>query len=737
MSPSQPTASFTLQDQKCTVVAVCVLLVAGVFLAFSQTLSFGFVNYDDDDYFSSNYHVKAGLTWAGIKWAFRTGYANNWHPLTWLSLMLDVQLFGAGPVGPHFTNVLLHAINAVLLFLLFRRLTGALWPSAVVAALFAVHPLRVESVAWVAERKDVLSGFFFLLTLGAYALYVEKSRIQDSRSKVFYAVCLLAFVCGLMSKPMLVTLPFVLLLLDYWPLNRFSASTFKQLLVEKTPFLVLSGVSCVVTIIAQQQVIRTLNMVPPELRLSNAVNSYVIYLIQMFWPIDLAAFYPSQVDVSLWQILGAGVMLLIMTLLAILTARRFPYFPTGWLWYLGMLVPVIGLIQVGNQSHADRYSYLPQIGLYIAIVWTIKDLMISWRYRHQILVPLASVIICILMVRTRKQASYWSNDIVLMEHAIASTSGNYVAHNNLGYDLAHEGRTAEAFAHYQQALKYYPDFAEANCNLGVLYSKMGKLDEAARYFRRVIQLNPNLATAYNNLGNVLVRQGRMDEAVEQYQKVLELNPDRSGITVEIHNNLGSLFAKQGRTDEAIEQYQKALEIEPDNAEIQINLANILAAQGRVDEAIEQYQQGLKQMPDSVHAHYQMAFLLQSRGEFAASVVEFQKVLQLDPKHGSALNNLAWLLATCPDNSVRNGTKAVDVAEQAVKLSGGEAPEILDTLAAAYAEAGRFPEAVATANRALNLAVLINNKPLAEAIKAQLKFYEAGSPFRDVSSTTSH
>ncbi len=718
-------------------VAVCLLLAAIVFLTFGQTLNFGFVNYDDDDYFSSNYHVKAGLTWAGIQWAFQSGYAYNWHPLTWLSLMLDAQLFGPGPAGPHFTNVLLHAINAVLLFLLFRRMTGALWCSAFVAALFAIHPLRVESVAWVSERKDILSGFFFLLTLGAYALYVEKSTIRDSKSKIFYALSLLAFACGLMSKPMLVTLPFVLLLLDYWPLKRFSPSIFKHLCVEKMPFFVLSASSCVVTIIAQQQAIKPMILLPLTVRLENALMSYFIYLKQMFWPVDLAAFYPDQLYLPVWQILGASSLLLFIALLAILIARRFPYFLTGWLWYLGMLVPVIGLIQVGSQSHADRYTYLPQIGLYVAIVWAVRDLTISWRYRLQILVTLASVIIGVLMVYTRKQVSYWRNDMVLWEHAIASTSRNYVAHNNLGYDMTHQGRTAEALEHYQLALKYSPNFPEANGNLGVVYSKMGRLDEAARCFRRVIELNPNLAPAYNNLGNILVRQGRMDEAVEQYQKALKLNPDRTGICIEIHNNLGSLFAKQGRNDEAIEQFQKALEVDPDNAEVQNNLANVLTTQGRVDEAIEHYRQALKQMPDSVHAHYQLGVLLQSRGEFAASVAQFQKVLELDTKHVSAQNNLAWLLSTCPDNSVRSGTKAVDLAEQAVQLSGGETPEILDTLAAAYAEDGSFPEAVATANRALNLASLKNNKPLADAIRSQLKFYEAGTPFRDISTNASH
>ncbi len=679
--------------------AICLLLAAVVLLTFGQSRNFGFVNFDDAVYYSSNYHVKAGLTWAGFKWAFQTGYASNWHPLAWLSLMLDAQLFGPGPAGPHFTNVLLHAINAVVLFLLLRRLTGALWPSAVVAALFAVHPLRVESVVWISERKDVLSGLFFLLTLGAYTLFVEKSKAQNPKSKIFYTLCLLAFVCGLMSKPMLVTLPFVLLLLDYWPLNRLTPSALKGLLIEKIPFFILSAASCIVTILAQQQAIKPMGVLPLPLRLSNAVIAYITYLLQMIWPHNLAVLYPYRFNPPDWQVAGACILMLCITFPALLMARRFPYFLTGWLWYLGMLVPTIGLVQVGEQAHADRYTYLPQIGLYLIVVWAAKDFSVSWHIRRRIPVSLAFVLIGILMVCTLKQTAYWRNEELLWKQTIACTTGNYLAHNDLGYVLAAKGRIPEAIEHYQKAIEIDPTCADAYNNLGTIYLNQGRLDEAARLYYRAIDIYPSFAEAYNNLGILLMRQGRPAEAIEQFQK--------------------------------------ALELEPDNAEIQNNLANIFTTQGRVDEAIEHYRLALKQMPDSVHAHYQLGYLLQSRGEFAASVAQFQKVLQLDPKNVSAQNNLAWLLATCPDNSVRNGTKAVDLAEQAVQLSGGETPEILDTLAAAYSEAGRFSEAVATANRAFNLSVLKNNTPLADAIRAQLRLYEAGKPFRDINTNASH
>jgi tetratricopeptide (TPR) repeat protein len=670
-----------------------------VFFIFGRTLWYGFVNFDDGDYFSSNYHVRAGLTWKGGLWAFQTGYASNWHPLTWLSLMLDAQLFGAGPAGPHLTNVILHAINTLLLFLLLKRLTSTLWPSAFVAALFAVHPLHVESVAWVSERKDLLSGLFFLLTLLMYARYAEQSKVRSPKSKVFYGLALLSFALGLMSKPMLVTLPFVLLLLDYWPLRRFDPSTlnlqpstFRRLIWEKFPFFVLSAASCVATILAQREAIKSMIVLPLTLRFGNALVSCVTYIVQTVWPDNLAVFYPYRFDIPAWQTAGAGALLLFITLLVFRTARRFPYFTTGWLWYLGMLAPVIGLVQVGAQSHADRYTYLPQIGLSLVIVWAIRAWTASWRWRRQVLGVTAFSVIAVLMAGAWKQTAYWRNDESLWKHAIACTSGNYIAHNDLGYVLAAQGRTAEAIEHYQKA----------------------------------VEINPHFAEAHNNLGILLAKQGRTTEAIEHYQRAMEANPSLA----EAHNNLGKLLAKQGRTAEAIGQFQKALEVEPDNTKVHYNLANIFTAQGRWDEAIEHYQRALKQMPDSIHAHYQLGLALQVKRNFKTAIAQFQKVLELDPHHVTAQNNLAWLLATCQDNSLRDGTKAVALAQQAVQLSGGNSPEILDTLAAAYAEAGRFPEAVETAQRALDLSAAQNNKPLAKVIQNQLRLYEANSPYHE-------
>ena len=735
MTAAQPSPGPDHPVQWRIVLGVSLLLALGVFLIFGRTCGYGFVNFDDDSYFSANYHVKAGLTWKGTLWAFQTGYASNWHPLTWLSLMLDAQLFGTGPAGPHLTNVILHAVNSVLLFLLFRRLTGALWPSALVAAIFAIHPLRAESVAWISERKDVLSGFFFMLTLLMYARYVEQFRVQNSKFKITYCLGLLFFALGLMSKPMLVTVPFLLLLLDYWPLNRFglpapntrpAAGQIFRLVLEKLPFLVLGLASCVVTVLAQKQAIKTMDVLPSTFRLENALISYVTYLVQTIWPENLAAYYTYRLDMPAWAIAGAGALLFFVTLCAVLTARRFPYFLTGWLWYLGMLVPVIGLLQVGGQAHADRYTYLPQIGFILAIVWAVGDLTTSWRWRRPVLVVASIGLVAAFLASAWQQTSYWRNDEALWIHAIACTSGNYTAHNNLGYVLAARGQDSEAIKHYQQALEFNPNFADCANNLGTVYLHQEQLDKALDYYHRALAINPDLAEVHNNMAILLTKQGKTAEAIEHYRKAIELKPDRA----EFYNNLANLLATTGQTPEAMPLFQKALEVDPDNAKVHYNLANIAFAQGQWQEAIDHYQHALKQMPDSVHAHYQLGLALERRGQVAAAEAQLQRVIELDPLHVTAINNLAWLLATSSEPSLRDGPKAVKLARQAVQLSNGLSPQIVDTLAAAYAEAGQFPEAIETARRALELSVAQNNKPLTDVIQNQLKLFESRSPYHE-------
>jgi tetratricopeptide (TPR) repeat protein len=832
----QPEGASVQNSKNRFAAGICVLLVLAVFAVFGQTVRYEFVNFDDDVYFSSNYQVKAGLTWKGAQWAFRTGQASNWHPLTWLSLMLDAQLFGTGPAGPHLTNVLLHAASTVLLFLLLNQMTGAYWRSAFVAAIFAIHPLHVESVAWVVERKDVLSGLFFMLTLLMYARYAQnsaKNQVSGVRllGSCHYWLAVLFFALGLMSKPMLVTLPFVLLLLDWWPLGRVTSlrqasarqasdqpslrsfgaagkwrvtrfripvpqlSAFNHLLLEKLPFFLLSAASCVATVLAQREAIKSMIMLPFTLRFGNALISYVTYIGQTIWPDKLVVFYPYRFDIPIWQSAGAGGLLLFITLLAIRLARRFPYFTTGWLWYLGMLVPVIGSVQVGGQSHADRYTYLPQIGLSLVLVWAMRDWTASWRWRRQALGVGALSVIAALMACSWKQTSYWHNSESLWTHTLACTSDNSLAHvdmgvtltaqgrldeaiehfqkalkihpnnpechNNFGVALRRKGRVDEAIVHFQKALEIRPDYPECHNNLGVALRRKGQVDEAIVHFQKALEIRPDQAEFHNGLGITLVQKGQVDEAIAHYQKAIQLEPDYAdahnnlGIALlrkgqpdeeamiqfqkaikinpdyaEAHYNLSAVFGMRGRLDEAVEQCRKAIQLKPDYADAHGNLANVLTAQGRLEEAIPEYRRTLELVPDSAQAHFRFGQALQAQRNFEAAIKEYQKALDLAPRHLPVHLGLAWLLATCPEATLRDGGRAVELAQQAERLGGGESPQVLDTLAAAYAEAGRYPEAVETAKRALNLTATQNNQPLAEAIQNRLKLYEAGSPYHE-------
>jgi len=658
-----------------------------VFIVFGQTLRYGFVNYDDDQYFYSNSHVKAGLTWHGVIWAFQTEYASNWHPLTWLSLMLDAQLFGAGAAGPHLTNVLLHAINAVLLFFLLKRLTDVRWGSAWVAAVFAIHPLHVESVAWVSERKDVLSGLFFMLTLLMYTQYVE--GIRTRKAKTFYGLTLLFFVLGLMSKPMLVTLPFVLLLLDWWPLKRLSHSILSfrnqilRLALEKLPFFLLSAASCVVTVFAQREAVRSMVALPLAARFGNASISCVIYLVQMVWPENLTVFYPYRLGLPGWQALGASAFLFFVVLVAILTARRFPYFFVGWLWYLGMLVPVIGLVQVGDQSHADRYTYLPQIGLYLLVTWAAKDLTASWHHHRQLFGVTGCGMIVVLMACAWKQTTYWHDSESLWRHSLTCTAGNYTAYNNLGYALAAQGRIAEAIWHYQKALEIYPDYAQANINLGRVFLDEGRLDNADKYLQRAIEIEPNSAEAHNDLGILLATQGKTDEAVEHYQRAIALDPDLA----KAYNNLAILFASQGQFTEAVRYYQKTLELAPDYADAHDNFGILLARMGQLTEAMKQFQIGLKIRGGSAEAYNDLGLLLVSLEQTNEATKQYQKALELKPDYAEAQYNMGIVLG----------------------------------------DQGHYAEALEYFRKTLELANNQRDSTLAVAARTQIKFYETNSP----------
>jgi Flp pilus assembly protein TadD len=514
-------------------------------------------------------------------------------------------------------------------------MTGALWRSAFVAAVFAIHPLRVESVAWVAERKDVLSGVFFLLTLGAYLRYVRAPSIGR------YLAVALMFLLGLMSKPMLVTLPVILLLLDYWPLNRWRhlsptpskatpdwplrTSIPYNLVIEKIPLLALSIVSSVVTVLAQKQAIGWIEQLPLGWRLTNAAVSYVAYVWQMIWPVNLAAFYPHPENrLPVWEIILAVVALVAVTVAALARRKSHPYLITGWLWYIIMLVPVIGLMQVGWQGRADRYTYLPQIGLIVLVTWAIADLSAGWRRQRELLAMAAALVIVVLSCIARKQTFYWHDSERLWTHTLAVTSNNDVAQTNLGIVLLERGKTDAAIARFEQA----------------------------------VELRPQNGPAHENLAKTFLQQGRLEEAMTHYRTVLEIQPENS----EARNILGMLLFQRGRIKDAVGQWEQTL--------------------------------------------------------------------RMDPENGNAKNNLAWVFATCPNRSIRDGVKAVQLGEQAAQLSSGRNPMVLRTLAAAYAESGRFPEAIATAQRGAEVAIKQGNSALAGELQSNIALYQTNSPLRD-------
>ncbi len=533
--------------------AVCALLVLAVAVVFGQTLSHGFINYDDNDYVYDNPHITHDSPAKGIAWAVTSMEAGNWHPLTWASHILDYQLYGRNAGGHHFTSLLLHAVSTVLLFLVLWRMTGGLWPSAFVAAVFGVHPLHVESVAWVAERKDVLSGLCFVLVLWAYARYVERPASWGR-----YAAVLAIFALGLMAKPMLVTVPFVLLLLDYWPLGRVKPATPKRvvrLLIEKIPLLLLAGAACVVTFVAQAEAMQPLELTPLPWRIANALVAYAVYLRQSFWPTGLAVLYPHPGDsLPLWQAAVAALVLLGISALAVVWGQKRPYLLVGWLWYLGMLVPVSGLVQVGGQAMADRYMYLPQIGLCIAVAWGAAELAGVWGGQRWLPIA-ATAAVVILAGAACRQAGYWRDSVELWKRTLSRDCRNAVAQHNLGHALADRGRVGdvdEAMKHYRAAVGIVHNYAEAHFGYGVALENRDRIDEAIAEYQVATEIKPDFAQAQNNLGVALAKRGRFGEAVVHYRKALEDDSDYA----EAHSNLAAALTKLGETAEAMQHFAR-------------------------------------------------------------------------------------------------------------------------------------------------------------------------------------
>jgi Flp pilus assembly protein TadD len=568
---------------------ICLFLLLTTFIAFSQVYQHDFVHLDDDLYITRNPYVQQGLTGESIKWAFTSTHAGLWLPLTWLSLMLDFELFGLKASGYHLNNLFFHLANTILLFLLFKRMTGRAWRSAFVAALFALHPLRVESVAWAVERKDVLSTLFLLLSIHSYVRYTGNGRSFS------YVSALLLFWLSLMAKPMAVTLPCLLLLLDYWPLGRLSFAklgpdhyqkeiainsgrkkpTAFLLLLEKIPFFLLSGIISIITFLAQRSfgALSSLQALPVNTRLANALVSYVEYISKTFWPRNLAVLYPYPLEpLPIWKVAGAGLLLAALTLLVFWAAwRHYRYALTGWLWYLISLLPVIGLVQAGPQVMADRFTYLPLIGLFLVISWSVPDLTANWRSKRFVVPLSAGLVLALLMVCTRFQVKYWHDSVTLFEHTIQVTENNGTMHNNLGVVFVEQGRFAEAIPHFTKALQIRPNDVKAHINLAVSLVNLGDLQKAIEHYRKALELEPHHAGAHNNLGNALLIQGKVDEAAAEFSKALNINGDYA----EAHNNLGVVLARQGRFTEAIEHFSKALEISPSYPQARSNLEQTL------------------------------------------------------------------------------------------------------------------------------------------------------------------
>jgi tetratricopeptide (TPR) repeat protein len=639
-------------------IMICALLAIATLIVYWQVRGHSFLNFDDGMYVTDNVQVRAGLSMKSVRWALTETEAANWHPLTRLSHMLDVQFFGMNAGAHHMTSVFFHLANTLLLFLVFKRMTGCVWQSGFVAALFALHPLHVESVAWVSERKDVLSTFFWLLTMGGYLLYAERP------GKIRFIIPLLFFALGLLSKPMLVTLPFVLLLMDYWPLGRFGDARmrfdimggpirsdnpptpfnniqpvsenrrthFLRLVYEKIPYFALTAVFCWMTIQAQQGkgAVGSLERFPIDVRISNALISYVIYIVKAIWPENLAAYYPHRGMVSWWSGLGGGLLIIAVSILAIRFVRQKPWFMVGWLWYLGTLVPVIGLVQVGAQAMADRYTYVPLIGLFIIAAWGLPELTAGWRNKKTTLALAGVCLSIILMFAAWLQVRHWKNSRTLFQHALEVTENNYFAHDGLGLYLATHEKHEEAIYQYSEAIKIRPDFAEAHNHLGNVYKIQGKSDEAIVHYKEALRIKPDYAQAHYNLGHLLAGQGKIAAAIQQYHAALKIKPEYP----EVHYQLGFALMNQGKLDEAVGHYLKALNQRPSDAKIVNQLGYVLVKKGKIREAMILFSRAVQIEPDFARAHYNLALTLLNQGRLDQAVEHYAIASQIEPENAN-------------------------------------------------------------------------------------------------------
>jgi tetratricopeptide (TPR) repeat protein len=744
-------------------------VAAAAILAHAPAISNGFVNWDDARYITGNPMV-GSVTWEGVRWAFTTFHENNWHPLTWLSHMIDGALFGASPAGHHAMSVALHAANAALLFLVLARMTGKVAPSVLVAALFAVHPLGVESVAWASERKNVLSTLFWILTIGAYALYAERP------SRARYAAVIALFALGLMAKPMLVTLPFVLLLLDYWPLRRARRAdigsgaidaalaigpthvaakatlSMRALIIEKMPLVALSLASCIVTMIAQRPARVSMTLMPLPARLANASVSYVRYLANAVAPVDLAPYHSlpgtAEAPPIAWP-LAAGALLTILALtsLAWILRGRAPHVTVGWLWYLGTLVPVIGLVQVGSQAIADRYAYVPLIGIFIAVAWSLplerpaaarsdaaevadRDALATTTFPRRapanaLVVPAAALaVLCALGVATARQTRVWRDSESLWGRVLEHNPRSRFALTNLGVHFVDAGRTDEGVSALSRAVAIDSSYALARRGLGVALNAAGRQAEAIAHHEAAIALDPRDGGARYNLANALADLGRLDEAIVRYREAAAADTAAA-----IHVNLALALVRRGDIDEAMSAAQEGVRLAPDNATAHYAFGLALSRRGDLSDAVREHGEAIRLSPAFVEAHRERSLLLVALGSPREAIAALRDGLRAEPGHAEMSNALAWLLATAADPFLRNGVEAVGLAEHVVGITGRRDPEALDTLGAAYAEVGRFADATRAAAEAAALARSAGNETRAAIFEARQREYEQARPHR--------
>jgi protein O-mannosyl-transferase len=654
---------------------IVAFLLVSILAVYYQTRFFEFVYYDDPKYVRDNPMVMLGITLDSVRWAFSSiGYASNWHPVTWLSHMLDVDLYGLNPGMHHVTNVIFHIANTLLLFFLFYRLTCEKWKCAAIAALFALHPLHVESVAWIAERKDILSTFFWILTTWSYVWYVERRGLRR------YLLVIMLFVLGLMSKPMLVTLPFTLLLLDFWPIRRpelvrpentissqsmrtiisgIHWSGFGSLIWEKLPLFILAGISSIITYLAQSRggAVSNLDILPISSRIANAIIAYCTYLYKIICPFNLAVFYPYSKMFNPLTVVGSLFLLVLVTLLMFKYTKRFPFLIIGWLWYLGTLIPVIGIVQVGYQSLADRYTYIPSIGIFVMLVWGISSLFKQWRIGRYVLVVSFIAIIPVLMWATWLQAGYWKNSITLFSHAIDVTKDNYLAHTNLSAALFEKGDVQGTIYHSREALRIKPDYVQAHCNLGLGLMSQGNYQDAIDHFRQSIQINPSYINAYYNLGSSFYKLGKLDEAIIQFQEVLKLNPQHAGAQKGIEITL----TKEKEIDGVITQMNEALKVDSKNSVLNYRLAELYRGKGNTKDAITHYEKSLLSNPNLIQAYNNLAALYAQRGEYNNSLSSLQKMASLKPNDPDVYYNMACIYSKQgrKDDAIISLTKAIN------------------------------------------------------------------------------